>query len=171
MELQLRSYLLSYHWINFRGRYCFVSVLKRVILVCAFEIPWKDVFQFAFFFWKKTLISNWFCLTKNHLIVFSVSLLCFQIFAINLTLWPNNTYDLCNCCRKLDFLGHFYQKICLLFFLGFYLVMFHNNIVKISKVVNKGNLLKTCFKFTYPTNFCIFCSPFYYGENKSTEFF
>ena len=30
-------------------------------------------------------------------------------------------------------------------------MMFHNIIVKISEIVDKGNLLKTCLKFTYPT--------------------
>ena len=29
--------------------------------------------------------------------------------------------------------------------------MFHNNIVKISEILNKRNLLKTYLKFTYPT--------------------
>ena len=42
--------------------------------------------------------------------------------------------------------------------------MFHNNIVKISEKLNKQSLLKICLQVTYPTNFCIICIHFYYGE-------
>ena len=49
--------------------------------------------------------------------------------------------------------------------------MFHNNIVKILEILNKGNLLKIYLKFTYPTNFCIFCSCFYDGKMKIFECF
>ena len=42
--------------------------------------------------------------------------------------------------------------------------MFYNNIVKISENLYKQNLLKTYLQLTYPTNFCIICSQFYYGE-------
>ena len=55
--------------------------------------------------------------------------------------------------------------------MDFKLLMFYNNIVKISEILNKGNLLKIYLKFTYPTDFCIFCSHFYYGKMKIFECF
>ena len=37
----------------------------------------------------------------------------------------------------------FHRNYCLLYFTDFELLMFHNNIVKISEILNKWNLLKT----------------------------
>ena len=48
----------------------------------------------------------------------------------------------------------------LLFFMDFKLLMFRNKVVKISEILNKRKLLKTSLKFTYPINYCIFCSQF-----------
>ena len=47
------------------------------------------------------------------------------------------------------------ESIFLLFFAKFELVMFYNNIAKISEKLNKWNMLKICLQVTYPTNFCI----------------
>ena len=58
----------------------------------------------------------------------------------------------------------------LLLFTNFKLLMFHNNIVNISEIINKGNLLKTCLKSSYHTNFCIFCSHFSYRKKYSFFF-
>ena len=52
----------------------------------------------------------------------------------------------------------------MLFFAEFELLMFRNNIVKISEKLNKRNLLKICLQVTYPTDFCIICIHFYYGK-------
>ena len=49
-------------------------------------------------------------------------------------------------------------------FAEFELPIFHNNIVKILDKLNKRNLLKICFQVTYPSDFCIICIHFYYGE-------
>ena len=42
------------------------------------------------------------------------------------------------------------EKYFLLFFMDFKLFMLHNNIMKNSEILNRGNLLKTCFKFFSP---------------------
>ena len=46
----------------------------------------------------------------------------------------------------------------LIFFTDFKLLMFYNNMVKISEILNKWNLLNTCIQTTYPVEFCIFWS-------------
>ena len=48
--------------------------------------------------------------------------------------------------------------------------MFHNNIV-ISEKLNKQNLLKNYLQVNYPTDFCIICSHFYYGEKSENIWF
>ena len=45
--------------------------------------------------------------------------------------------------------------------------MFHNNIMIISESLNNRNLFKICIQSTHPIEFCIFCSHFYYGKNKT----
>ena len=67
------------------------------------------------------------------------------------------------------FFGGFFWNFCLrkfllLFFAEFKLLMFHNNIVKISEKLNKRNLVKICLKVTYPTDSCISCLHFYCGR-------
>ena len=42
--------------------------------------------------------------------------------------------------------------------------MLHNDIVKISEILNKWNMLKTCIQTTYPIDFRIFCGQVYYGK-------
>ena len=49
--------------------------------------------------------------------------------------------------------------------------MFQDIIMKISVNLNKWDLQKICLQFTYPTDFCIICSHFYYGENENIPFF
>ena len=52
-----------------------------------------------------------------------------------------NGSDLCNfytrSCSKLDFWKCFIKTFCLLFFTDFKSLMFHNNIVKISEILNE----------------------------------
>ena len=55
-------------------------------------------------------------------------------------------------------------NIFLFFFAEFELLMFQNNIMKISEKLNKRNLLKICLQVTFPTDFCIICIHFYYGR-------
>ena len=54
--------------------------------------------------------------------------------------------------------------------MDFMLVMFQNNTLKMSEILNKGNLLTTCLKITNSTNLQ-FCRHFHYGENKNIRFF
>ena len=75
-----------------------------------------------------------------------------------------NWSDLCNFYNKVIFWNFCLRKYFLLFFAEYELLMFHNNIVKISEKLNKQNLLKICLQVTYPTKFCIICINFYYGK-------
>ena len=75
-----------------------------------------------------------------------------------------NWSDLCNFYSKEIVLNFCLRKYFLLFFAEVELLMFHNNIVKISEKLNKWNLLKICLQVTCPTNFGIFFIHFYYGE-------
>ena len=46
--------------------------------------------------------------------------------------------------------------------------MFHNNIVKFQKKkLKKRNLLQICHQVTLPTDFCIVCIHFYFGESEN----
>ena len=47
--------------------------------------------------------------------------------------------------------------------------MFRANILKISEILNRRNLLKICVKFTYPTDFCIICN--YFTMEKKMKIF
>ena len=51
--------------------------------------------------------------------------------------------DLCNFYSKLDFWEFFIRKNFLLFFIEFKLLVYHNNILKITEILNNGSLLKT----------------------------
>ena len=97
------------------------------------------------------ILSETFCLF--------VPVLCFPIFTAKLILWPKRgltcAISIVNC-----FLFIIIKKYVLLFFTDFKLLMFHNNIVKISEILNKSKLVQT----TYPINFCIFCNHFYYEK-------
>ena len=50
--------------------------------------------------------------------------------------------------------------------------MFHKNTVKISEILNQGNLLKTCIQTTYPINqlFSYFAVVFTKEQNKIFDF-
>ena len=66
---------------------------------------------------------------------------------------------------KISIVNWIFENILLkIIFMDLKLLMFHYNIVNISEILNKVNLLKTCLKFIYPTIFCIFCSHFQYEE-------
>ena len=60
-----------------------------------------------------------------------------------------NWSDLCNFYSKVIFWIFYDRKYHFFFFVGFKLLMFHNNIVKTSEKMNKQNLLKICLQATY----------------------
>ena len=64
--------------------------------------------------------------------------------------------DLCNFCSKVIFWNFCQRKYFLLFFAEFELLMFYNNIVKISEKLNKWNLLKIWLQVTYPIDFSVY---------------
>ena len=123
----------------------------------------KTFFCLAFYLkWK------YFVLIDNILSE-TICLFCFCVLFSNM--YPKikfiakNWSDLCNFYSKVIFWGDFcLSKHFLLFFAEFKLLMFYNNIVKISEKLNKWNLLKICIQVTYPTNFCTIFVHFYYGK-------
>ena len=72
---------------------------------------------------------------------------------------------------KMDFRNFFIRKYFLLLFTDLKLLTFQNNIVKISEVLDKWNLVKTCIQTTYPIGFCIICSQVYYGRECIYRFY
>ena len=130
---------------------------------CPFDVSRKDIFCLAFYFkWKYFVLID-------HILSETICLFCFfcVLFSniypkikITAKIWTH----LCNFYRKVNFWNYWLRKYFLLFFAEFELLMFHNNIMKISEKLNKRNLLKTCLQVTYPTNFCIICIHFYYGK-------
>ena len=72
----------------------------------------------------------------------------------------------CNFYSKLELF--FEKKKSRFFFLplftDFKLLMFHNNILKISELLNKWNLLKTCIQSTYLSIFANFAAIFTKGK-------
>ena len=100
-------------------------------------------------------------------LVFTVSQLCFLIFTIIIHFMAKNGSDPCNFYSKLGFWifvflrNHFF----LLFFcMDFIFLMFHSNTVKISEILNKGNLLKTCLMFTTQPMSAYFAAIFTMGN-------
>ena len=70
--------------------------------------------------------------------------------------------DLCNFYSKVIFWNVCLRKYFLIFFAEFELLMFYNNIVKISEKLNKWDWLKIWFQVTYPIDFCMIWLHFYY---------
>ena len=129
-----------------------------------FDITRKDVFCLAFpFKWKRFVLIDHTCILSE-----TICLFCFWVLFSNI--YPKIKYkaknwsDLCNVYSKVMFWNFCLRKYLMLFFAEFELLMFHNNIVKISEKLNKRNLLKICLQVTYPTDFCIICIHFYYGK-------
>ena len=114
-----------------------------------------------------------FCSDRSYLIR-NICLLCFCVLFSNM--YPKikfitkNWSGLCNFYSSDFFFGEFLSKkiFFLRFFAEFKLLMFYNNIVKISEKLNKQNLLKICLQVTYPTNFCIICIHFFFTMGKSS---
>ena len=109
-------------------------------------------------------ILFWLTISYQKPFVFSVSVFCFQICTLKLNLLPKIGLAYSSSVVKWFFLNFLLRKYFLLFFAEFELLMFHNNIVKISEKLNKKNLLKICSQVTYLTDFCIICIHFYNGK-------
>ena len=121
----------------------------------------------TFFAWRFILNENilfWLTISYQKPFVFSVSVFYFQICTLKLNLSPEIGLTYAISIVKWFFGNFCLNKYCLLFFAEFELLMFHNNIVKISEKLTKWNLLKICLQVTYPTNFCIIFIHFYYGK-------
>ena len=119
---------------------------------CPFDISWKDIFCLVFYFeWKYFVLID-------HIQSETICLFCFSVLLSNIyskiKFTAKNWSDLCNFYSKVIFWSFCLRKYFLLFFAEFKLLMFHNNIVKISEKLNKRNLLKICLQVTYPTDFC-----------------
>ena len=130
-----------------------------------FDMIRKDFFCLAFYFkWKYFVLIH-------HILSETICLFCFCALFSNICLkikfTAPNWSDLCNFWYDVFFLFFFcLWKYILFFFTEFELLIFQNNIVKISEKLNQPNLLKICLQVTYPTDFCIICIHFYHGEKR-----
>ena len=127
------------------------SVVSDLGLQC---LPnWLDVLSTSlrkkFFAWlfilNENLISDWQCLISGTVCSFGAF---FSNIYCKINLMAKIGSDLCNIYSKLDFWKNFIRNIFFLFFaffMDFKVLMFHNNIMKTSVILNKGNLLKICF--------------------------
>ena len=143
---------LSTYWLK--------KCLSGAMNYCPFDISRKDVFCLAFYLkWKYFVLIDY---------ILSETTFCFCVLFSNI--YPRikfiaeNWSDLCNFYSKVIFWNFCLSKYFLLLFAEFEVLMFHNNIVKISEKLNMQNLLKICLQVTYPTNFCIIFIHFYYGK-------
>ena len=122
----------------------------------------KMFFCLAFYLqWKYFVLID-------YILSETICLFCFCVLFSNM--YPKIKFiakswsDLCNFYGKVIFWNFCLSKYFLISFAEFELLMFHNNIVKISEKLNKQNLLQNCFQFIFPTNFCIIFIHFYYGK-------
>ena len=129
---------------------------------CPFDISWKEVFCLAFYLtWKYFVLVD-------YILSETICLFCFCVLFSNM--YPKIKFiakswsELCNFYTKVIFWHFCLSEYFLLSFAEFELVMFHNNIVKISEKLYKQNLSKICLQVTYPTNFCVIFIQFYYGK-------
>ena len=112
-------------------------------------------FCLAFYFKSKYFVLI------DHILSETICLFCFRVLFSNIY-------------TKIKLMANFYSKViflnlCLreyffLFYAEFELLMFHNNIVKISEKLNKWNLLKIWLQIIYPLDFCMIWLHFYYGK-------
>ena len=97
----------------------------------------------------------------------------FQIFTLKLNLLPKIglTYAIIVSYSKVALWNFCLRKYFLLFFSEFKLLMFHNNIEKISENLNKQNLLKICLQIIYGTLFLYFLHSFFTMGKSETIWF
>ena len=100
--------------------------------------------------------------------ILSESICLFYFFLLFSNMYPKikfmakNWSDLCNFYSKVMFWNFCLRKYFVLLFAEFEILIFCNNIVKISEKLNKQILLKVCLQVNYPTDFCIICIHFCY---------
>ena len=136
-------------------------LLRCPSIYCPFDISWKDVSCLAFYFrWKSLVLMT--------ILSETIFLFCFCVLFLNIytkiKFTAKSWSDLCNFYSKVIFWNFCLWKYFLLFFAEFELLMFHNNIVKVSEKLNKWNVLKIWLQVTYPTDFCMIWLHFYYGK-------
>ena len=125
----------------------------------------KTCFCLTFYFkWKYFVLID-------HILSETICPLCFCVLFSNIytkiKVTAKSWSDLCNFYSKVIFLEFLSKKIFFLFFFAeFELLMFYNNILKISEKLNKWNLLKIWLQVTYPIDFCIIWLHFYYHGKK-----
>ena len=127
---------------------------------CPFDISRKDVFCLAFCFKRRHFVLIDHILSET----FTDSVFSSRIFTVKLDLRPKNGLTYAN-----SIINWFFE----IFVCGntFYFSLLTLNywcattiLWKFQKKINKRNLLKICLQVTYPTDFCIICIHFYYGE-------
>ena len=141
-------------------------------ICCVWSTVLSTSLRKTFFAWHFILNGNilfWLTISYQKPFVFSVSVFCSQIFTLKLNLRPNIGLTYAISIVKWFFRIFVSEIFFLLFFAEFELMMFHNNIVKISEKLNKQNLLKICLQVTYPADFWMICILFYYGKKNDLK--
>ena len=118
------------------------SPLAKNYVYCPFDISRKDVFCLAFNLkWNDFVLTD--CILSETICLFYFCVLFSNMYH-NIKFITKNWSDLCNFYSKVIFWNFCLRTYFLFFFAEFELLMFHNNIVKISEKLNKQNLLKIC---------------------------
>ena len=128
---------------------------------CPIDITQKESFCLAF----------WLTTSYQKPFVFSVSLCSFSNIYPKIKFTPNNWSDLRNFYSKALF-GNFCLKYYYFFF--FFCWIWITDVSQqycenVRKKLNMRNLIK--IQVTYPTDFCIICVNFYYGEKVKCNWF
>ena len=150
---------------RFKSSQRWTSAHDYMVLNCillSFQHLLERHFCLAFYFkWKYFVLID-------HILSETIRLFCFCVLFSNIftkiKVTAKSWSDLCNFYSKVIFWNFCLRKYFLLFFAEFELLMFFNNIVKISEKLNKWNLLKIRLQITYPIDFCMICLHFYYGK-------
>ena len=140
----------------------FDLLMSYYVILVLRDIIRKNIYCLAFYF-------KWICsVLIDPILSETICLFCFCGLFSNI--YPQikfkakNWSDLHNFYSKVILFNFSLRKYNMLLYTEFELLMFHNNIVKISEKLNQRNLLKICLQVTYPTDYCIICIHFYYGE-------
>ena len=118
------------------------EVIKKILEICSNNFNIKmtycrfDISRKTFFAWRFNLNENilfWLTISYQKPFVFSVSVFCFQICTLKLNLLPKIGLTYAISIVKWFFWNFCLSKYFLFFFAEFELLMFNNNIVKISE--------------------------------------
>ena len=127
-----------------------IASQTQTVYLLAFRHHSERRFLLAVYFKRR-----YFVLT-DHILSETICLFSFCVLFSNMypkiKFTAKNWSDLHNFYSKVIFLNFCLRKYFLLFFAEFELLIFYKNIVKISKKLNKWNLLKICLQVTYPTD-------------------